>query len=124
MATANDVSQLPPESIRKGRVDEMFFVDLPDSAVRVDIRQLPLTRCDLPVESFDLPRLVVASEGFSSAEIEQAVVSAVYAAAARQESLRTEELLDTPVSTIVGRPGRAYRGTARLWARGRAVMAD
>ncbi|SDS96930.1 AAA+-type ATPase, SpoVK/Ycf46/Vps4 family [Halopseudomonas xinjiangensis] len=125
VATANDVSQLPPELIRKGRIDEMFFVDLPGEDVRADIFAIHLTRRELPVEAFDLPALAATSEGFSGAEIEQAVVSAVYAAAARQEPLRTEDLVDTLCSTSPLSVVMAERIDAlRAWAQGRAVMAD
>jgi hypothetical protein len=79
VATANDVSRLPPELIRKGRIDELFFVDLPDAQVREEIFAIQLRNRGLDPGSFDLPRLAEASEGFSGAGIEQAVVSALYA---------------------------------------------
>ena len=125
VATANDVSQLPPELIRKGRIDEMFFVDLPNESIREEIFRIHLIRRELTAGDFDLPGLAAASEGFSGAEIEQAVVSAVYAAAARREALVDADLFDalsrtSPLATVM-----AERITAlRNWARGRAVMAD
>ena len=125
VATANDVSQLPAELIRKGRIDEMFFVDLPDAAVRADIFSIHLARRELPVERFDLAALAASSEGFSGAEIEQAVVSAVYAAAARQEGLETADVIEalaqtSPLSVVMAERINALRA----WAHGRAVMAD
>lgn len=124
VATANDVSQLPPELIRKGRIDEMFFVDLPDQSVRADIFAIHLARRELEVSRFDLPALAAASEGFSGAEIEQAIVAAVYAGAARQESVGTAELIDmlaqtSPLSVVMAE----QIGALRAWAQGRAVMA-
>ncbi|UAW98080.1 AAA family ATPase [Halopseudomonas nanhaiensis] len=124
VATANDVSQLPPELIRKGRIDEMFFVDLPDESVRADIFAIHLARRELEVNRFDLPALAAASAGFSGAEIEQAIVAAVYAAAARQEPIGTAELIDrlaqtSPLSVVMAEQIDALRA----WAQGRAVMA-
>jgi len=111
--------------IRKGRIDEMFFVDLPDAAVRADIFSIHLARRELPVERFDLAALAASSEGFSGAEIEQAVVSAVYAAAARQEGLETADVIEalaqtSPLSVVMAERINALRA----WAHGRAVMAD
>ncbi|RHW19993.1 AAA family ATPase [Pseudomonas jilinensis] len=124
VATSNDVSQLPPELIRKGRLDEMFFVDLPDLAVRGDIFRIHLARRELLPEQFDLPALAAASEGFSGAEIEQAVVTAVYAGAARQQPVGNEHVLEalgqtSPLSVVMAERLHALRE----WARERAVMA-
>jgi len=125
VATANNVMQLPPELIRKGRLDELFFVDLPDARVREDIFRIHLGSRELPVERFDLAALAIASEGFAGAEIEQAVVSAVYSAAARQEEVSQAHVLaalsDTsPLSVVMAERIQALRD----WARQRAVMAD
>jgi hypothetical protein len=79
-ATANDLSALPPELLRKGRFDEIFFVDLPDAAERAEIFRIHLTARKQDPASFDLPALAAASEGFSGAEIEQAVIAALYRA--------------------------------------------
>ncbi|WP_193075474.1 AAA family ATPase [Pseudomonas sp. FME51] len=125
VATANNVMQLPPELIRKGRLDELFFVDLPDARVREDIFRIHLGNRELAVERFDMPALADASEGFAGAEIEQAVVSAVYCAAARQEEVESAHLLDalnqtSPLSVVMAERIQALRD----WAKGRAVMAD
>ncbi len=86
VATANDISRLPPELVRKGRFDEIFFVDLPGPprSARAFSRSIWATAASTP-PSFDLERLADASEGFSGAEIEQAVVSALYATQAKDE---------------------------------------
>ncbi|HMK73460.1 MAG TPA: AAA family ATPase, partial [Myxococcaceae bacterium] len=77
-ATANRIDQLPPELLRKGRFDEIFFVDLPAAPERRDIFRIHLQRRHRKPEAFDLDRLAGMAEGFSGAEIEQAVVSALY----------------------------------------------
>lgn len=125
VATSNDVSQLPPELIRKGRLDEMFFVDLPGQPVREDIFRIHLIRRELQVPLFNLTQLAQASDGFSGAEIEQAVVSAVYAAAARQQEVSDAHVLEalgqtSPLSVVMAERLQALRD----WAKTRAVMAD
>lgn len=125
VATANNVMQLPPELIRKGRLDELFFVDLPQPAVREDIFRIHLASRGFAVDEFDLPSLAAASEGFSGAEIEQAVVAAVYSAAARQEELVSGHVLEalngtSPLSVVMAERIQGLRS----WARERAVMAD
>lgn len=124
VATANDVSQLPPELIRKGRLDEMFFIDLPDGSVREEILRIHLHKRGLDVDGFNLPALAQASEGFSGAEIEQAVVAAVYAASARQQSVTGTHLQaalaqTSPLSVVMAERLQALRE----WGRERAVMA-
>lgn len=125
VATANEVDRLPPELIRKGRIDEMFFVDLPGTSVREDIFRIHLARRDLDPGGFDLAALAAASEGFSGAEIEQAVVTAVYAGAARQQLVGQEDVLLALVQTAPLSVVMAERIDAlRDWARDRTVMAD
>lgn len=78
VATANDVSNLPPELIRKGRFDDIFFVDLPDDEERREIWKIHLTQRNFDISDFNIPKLIKASEGFTGAEIEAAIVSAMY----------------------------------------------
>src|SRR6185295_9039643 len=80
VATSNDIEALPPELVRKGRLDEIFFVDLPDSAVRTEIFRIHLRKRGQNPEAFALSELADATAGFSGAEIEQAVVGALYEA--------------------------------------------
>ncbi|WP_263147579.1 AAA family ATPase [Pseudomonas alcaligenes] len=125
VATANAIERLPPELLRKGRFDELFFVDLPSTPVRAEIFRIHLLRRELPVEAFDLGSLALASEGFSGAEIEQAVVSALYAGQARQrsvdQSLLLQELSATvPLSVVMAEE----LADLRAWADGRTVRAD
>ncbi|MBN1237237.1 MAG: AAA family ATPase [Gammaproteobacteria bacterium] len=125
VATANDVAQLPPELVRKGRFDEIFFVDLPSPTQRADIFAIHLRRRGLDPETFDLPRLVTATDGFSGAEIEQAVVAALYAAHAVRQAPTARHLLaevgrTRPLSVVM-----AERvASLRRWAKDRTVPAD
>lgn len=80
VATANDLSAIPPELLRKGRFDEIFFVDLPDPSERENILTIHLSRRNQGLDGFDLGALVAATEGFSGAEIEQAIITAYYRA--------------------------------------------
>src|SRR5258705_3400210 len=77
VATANDIDALPPELLRKGRFDEIFFVDLPDKSVRREIFAIHLTKRHRDPAKFDLDELAGSCEGFSGAEIEQAVIAAL-----------------------------------------------
>ena len=92
-ATANDISALPPELVRKGRFDEMFFVDLPDEAARAALLRLHASRHGLTLHDDELAPLVASSPGFSGAEIEQGVVAATYAAHARAVPLDAPAVL-------------------------------
>jgi SpoVK/Ycf46/Vps4 family AAA+-type ATPase len=125
VATANSVEELPPEMMRKGRVDEIFFVDLPGASARVEIFRLHLSRRGEDPARFDLPELARASAGFSGAEIEQAVVSALYEARAGGFGLDTPGILVALRSTRPLSVTRAEQISAlRRWAAGRCVPAD
>ena len=124
VATANAIHRLPPELVRKGRFDELFFVDLPDAAVRAEIFAIHLRRRELEPEQFDLAALAAACDGFSGAEIEQVVVSALYAAQARQQPVDQALLLSNiqgtaPLSVVMAEDLAALRA----WADGRTVNA-
>ncbi len=125
VATSNDISKLPPELLRKGRLDEIFFVDLPSQVDREAILRVHLKKKDRNPEDYDLPALVEASEGFSGAEIEQAVISALYAAFSGQGVLTTETILKEmqntyPLSIVM----KEKIDSLREWARGRTVPAN
>ena len=125
VATANDVSALPPELLRKGRFDELFFVDLPDEATRAEIFRIHLRRRGIDPEGIDAGTLAGMSEGFSGAEIEQVVVSARYRAAADQAPLASAHLLTESVATVPLAVTMAERIEAlRAWADGRTVPAN
>ncbi|HLM53670.1 MAG TPA: AAA family ATPase [Pseudoxanthomonas sp.] len=125
VATANQVHDLPPELLRKGRFDEIFFVDLPTPDARVELLRLHLARRQRSPDGFALPALAAAADGFSGAEIEQAVVSALYAAHAVQRPLDTDLLMQEirgtrPLSVIMAE----QVGALRQWASERTVPAD
>lgn len=100
VATANDISRIPPELLRKGRFDEIFFVDLPDPQERNVIIKLHLLRRKQTLESFDLAAVVEATDGFSGAEIEQAVIAGLYHALHLKRPLDTELLLTEIKATV------------------------
>lgn len=125
VATANQIDALPPELLRKGRFDEIFFVDLPDAATRAQLFALHLQKRSLEPARFGLDGLAAASDGFSGAEIEQAIVAALYAAHAAKapldETLLRAELAQTkPLSVLMGEQVQALRE----WARQRTVLVD
>ena len=125
VATANAVQQLPPELLRKGRFDEIFFVDLPTAAVRAEIFQLHLDKRKVDWSGFSLATLADASAGFSGAEIEQVVVSALYAAHAERapvdEARLLAEIVGTrPLSVLMAEQVEGLRE----WAASRTVPAD
>ncbi|HEY9100296.1 MAG TPA: AAA family ATPase [Thiobacillus sp.] len=125
VATANDVSKLPPEFLRKGRFDELFFVDLPDRGIRETIFRIHLDKRQLDLTGFQTDRLAETSDGFSGAEIEQAIVAAQYAALSEGVALSQthveQELAQTrPLSVIRAEDFQRLRG----WAQARCVMVD
>jgi hypothetical protein len=125
VATANDITTLPPELIRKGRFDEIFFVDLPDRAGRAEIIAIHARKRGLAVNPAELAVLASRSEGFSGAEIEQAIVAALYSAHATGKpvtpALIAHEMQTTrPLAVVMGEKVAALRA----WAAGRTVSAD
>ena len=125
LATANDISRLPPELLRKGRFDEIFFVDLPSLAVRQEIFAVHLARRHRDPHAFELPQLAAATEGFSGAEIEQAIVAGLYSAFSGDRELTTEILLEEIRGTRPLAVTMAERvAELRHWAAQRTVPAD
>jgi len=125
VATANDIERLPPELVRKGRFDEIFFVDLPKPDARWTIFRIHMDKRDLDPKHYDVDRLVAETEGFSGAEIEQAIVSALYSAHAQEEELQTSHLLHEiqttrPLSVVMAE----QIDKLRHWASERTVPAD
>jgi ATP-dependent 26S proteasome regulatory subunit len=91
ISTANDIEGLPPELLRKGRFDEIFFIDLPSPQERANILAIHLTKHHRDYRDFDLPAHVQATDGFSGAEIEQTVISALYMAFAEGEETKLDD---------------------------------
>jgi SpoVK/Ycf46/Vps4 family AAA+-type ATPase len=125
VATANDIATLPAELIRKGRFDEIFFVDLPGPRVRAQILEIHMRDRGLDPAQMDLPRLTHHTDGFSGAEIEQGIVAALYAAHAQRRKPESRHLLaefhkTKPLSVIMAERIAAVRA----WAADRTVPAD
>lgn len=125
VATANDISALPPELLRKGRFDEIFFIDLPSAEVREVIFNIHLSRREFDPTLFDVNALAMASDGFTGAEIEQAVISGAYRSVAENVELTTEHILEAldstkPLSVIRAADFQALR----TWAEDRTVSAS
>ena len=124
-ATCNNVEALPPELIRKGRFDELFFVDLPNQAERKHIFAIQLARRKRNPAEFNLDRLAAAALGYSGAEIEAAVQTGLYSAYSIKQALATQTLLDALKATVPLSITRAEEIEAlREWARTRAVPAS
>ncbi len=125
VATANDIVRLPPELVRKGRFDEIFFVDLPLPQNRREILRIHLVKRSLNPAQFDLDALVDATKEFSGSEIEQAVVSAMYTAHAQKHTLTQQDLLaeiqqTRPLSVVMAEKVKETRD----WAASRTVPCD
>ena len=124
-ATCNNVTVLPPELIRKGRFDELFFVDLPNAAERRQIFAIQLTKRKRNPANYDLDPVAEAAKGFSGAEIESVVQTALYAAFARKQDLSAEDLINALSSTVPLSITRAEEiAQLRAWAKDRAVWAS
>ena len=125
VATSNDITRLPPEIVRKGRFDEIFFVDLPSPQNRRDILAIHLRKRGLDPAAFNLDALTDATQGFSGSEIEQAIVSAMYAAHAQGSQISQQDLVaeiqqTKPLSIVMAEKVREVRE----WAAGRTVSCD
>ena len=124
IATANDISALPPEFLRKGRFDEIFFIDLPNPSERRDIFKIHLAKRGRDPEKFDLDTLVRYTEEFSGAEIEEGIITALYDAFYLNKELETQDVLSSishsvPLSKTMSEKITQLRG----WAEGRARRA-
>jgi len=125
VATANDVSRLPPEFLRKGRFDEIFFVDLPVEEAREEILRIHLEKREKDPLDFDLGHLSRVTEGFTGAELEQIIVAALYTAFANGDPLSDEHLLAEIAATRPLSETMREKITAlRTWAAGRTVSAN
>ena len=126
VATSNDVTSLPPELLRKGRFDELFFVDLPNERERAIIFDIHLRKRNRNPENFDIESLVSATEGFTGAEIEQAVIDGMYTAfGSGAEDVETEHISEaisvtSPLSCVNGKQIEQLKS----WAKDRCRMAS
>ncbi|MGI8923476.1 MAG: AAA family ATPase [Fimbriimonadales bacterium] len=122
VATANDVSQLPPELLRKGRFDEIFFIDLPDREERIEIFGIHLKKRKRDPKNYDLNLLADKTKGFSGAEIEQVIVAGLFAAFDQNRDLIMEDLVSeakalVPLSVMMSEEIAALRSWAMLRTR-------
>jgi SpoVK/Ycf46/Vps4 family AAA+-type ATPase len=125
VATANDVSRLPPEFLRKGRFDETFFVDLPDADTRTEILRIHLRRRGQDPATLRLDLVTTATHTFSGAEVEQVIVSALYTAFNDGNALTTAHLLAEAAATKPLATMMAEKiGALRQWAKERTVPAN
>jgi AAA+ superfamily predicted ATPase len=125
IATANDISHLPPELLRKGRLDEIFFVDLPSEGERTEIFRIHLEKKGRVPDGFDLEQLAKHSDGFSGAEIEQAIVSGLFDAFSKDSELDTPTLLVSLGETVpLSKTMSEDLSRLRSWAQGRARPAS
>nr|MBM1003453.1 AAA family ATPase [Desulfofustis sp. PB-SRB1] len=124
VATANDIRKLPPELIRKGRVDEIFFIDLPDHETRQKIFSIHMKKRGIDPNSQNLRLLAENTEGFSGAEIEQSIVSALYSNEGNREGVTPARILleiknTVPLSELMDDEIQQLRS----WAATRTVSA-
>ena len=121
-ATANDITLLPPELLRKGRFDEVFFVDLPDAQSRETLFKIHLKKRGLKPENFDVSTLVTMTPDFSGAEIEQAIISALYRASSDKAAIATKHVAEQigttkPLAVLK----REEIAALRAWAQERTI---
>ena len=124
VATANNIEQLPPELLRKGRFDEIFFVDLPSKEERKEIFKIHIEGKHRDVNKFDLDQLADKTNGLTGAEIGSLVSDALFTAFSKGSDLNTCDITDertklTPLSTIMAEKITSLR----LWAKNRARIA-
>ena len=125
VATANDISQLPPELLRKGRVDEIFFVDLPTENERKEILKIHLQRKNRKPEDFDIEQLAKESKGFSGAELEEVVKEALFQAYDEEKEIADEHISAAIKKTYpLSRTMHETITKMREWAKSRAVIAS
>ena len=124
VATANDVTQLPPEMLRKGRFDELFFVDLPNQAEREAIWEIQIGKHGRAPADFDVVQLAKATEGLTGSEIENVFIEALYLAFDSEKEPTDLDIARVltefvPLSKLMAE----QIGGLRTWAKGRARLA-
>jgi ATP-dependent 26S proteasome regulatory subunit len=125
IATANDISQLPPEFLRKGRFDELFFVDLPSGEEREEIWTVHINKRDRDADDYNVAELASRTNGFTGAEIESCVNEALYAAFDAETHLQEKHLLEAVENTVpLSKTMSAEIERLRGWAQGRARRAS
>ncbi|HIJ64660.1 MAG TPA: AAA family ATPase [Candidatus Hydrogenedentes bacterium] len=121
VATANEVKGLPPELLRKGRLDEIFFVDLPRRQERAEIFKIHLAKVRRDPAKFDIDKLAAAASGFSGAEIEQAIISALHDSFFQGREVETSDIITSITETVpLSKTMHEKIGRLREWAHDRA----
>lgn len=121
VATANSIRNLPPELLRKGRLDEIFFVDLPRARERAEVLEIHLRRLGRKPEHYDLRKLAEATRGLSGSEIEQAIISAMHDSFFERRELETSDILQVLDDTVpLSRTMQEDIQELRMWAGSRA----
>jgi SpoVK/Ycf46/Vps4 family AAA+-type ATPase len=100
IATANNIEALPPELMRKGRFDEIFFVDLPNPNEREEIFKIHIERVGREPSAFDIKKLLIAAKNFSGAEIKEAIISGMYEGFSEDREFTTEDIINNIEATI------------------------
>ena len=126
VATANDVTALPTETLRRGRFDEIFFLDLPTEAERREIVNVHLRKRRRDPAVFGIRRLAMECEGYTGAELEQAIIDAMYQAFADERGIRSEDIIAAIARTVpLSKSHREVIERLRSWLRdGRAQSAS
>jgi SpoVK/Ycf46/Vps4 family AAA+-type ATPase len=125
VATANSIAHLPPELLRKGRFDEIFFVDLPTEGERQEILKIHVVKRDRDPADFELRQVASATEGFSGAELEEVVIAGLYTAFAARRPLTTDDLLGATRQTVpLSSTMKEHVEALRAWTTGRARRAS
>lgn len=125
VATANDISQLPPELLRKGRVDEIFFVDLPNEEERKDIIKIHLKKKKRKSEKFNIAHLAQSSKGYSGAELEEVIKEALFQAYDEEKEITDHHILEAISKTFpLSKTMYETIQKMRIWAKSRAVTAS
>ncbi|MEI8202835.1 MAG: AAA family ATPase [Bacteroidota bacterium] len=125
VATANDISQLPPELLRKGRVDEIFFVDLPSQNEREEILKIHLMKKNRDSKDFNIETLAHESKGFSGAELEEVIKEALFQAYDLEREVHNDDILEAIKKTFpLSRTMHETIDKMRIWAKSRAVSAS
>lgn len=125
IATANRIEMLPPELLRKGRFDEIFFVDLPQEAARRQILEIHIKKRSRDPKIFDLGRIIGLTEGFSGAELEHIIIEGLFLAFAAQQELASDHIIQAAQTTVpLSRTYAEELNRLRTWAADRARPAD
>ncbi len=125
IATSNDITLLPPEILRKGRFDEIFFVDLPEQTEREAIFKIHLQKRNREAKNYDCVKLALNSEGFSGAEIEQAIIAGLYDAFEENRELSMEDIQNNLRTSVpLSRVMAEHINALRAWAEKRARKAS